>query len=98
MACQGGCPDLRLSIVESPRRRVRIPAQHGRIMLRSGVILRGSEVSERVLWDHLAVKRATAIRRLHDVVDGLDRASGWPGTTVVAAYVHGGLLAGIAEL
>jgi len=44
------------------------------------------------------VKRSTAISRLHDVVEGLDRAAGWPSTTLVAAYVHGSLLTGVEEL
>jgi hypothetical protein len=44
------------------------------------------------------VKRSTAISRLRDVVDGLNRAAEWPTTTVVAAYVHGVLLTGVDEL
>ena len=36
--------------------------------------------------------------RLTDVVDGLDRAAEWPGTTVTAAYVFGALLDGDASL
>jgi hypothetical protein len=38
------------------------------------------------------VKRSTAIRRLADVADGLDRAAPWPDCTVVAAHVFGPLL------
>ncbi len=44
------------------------------------------------------MKRSTAISRLRDVVEGLDRAVGWPSTTVVAAHVHGVLLTGVEEL
>ena len=44
------------------------------------------------------VKRSTAISRLSDVVEGLDRAAEWPGPTVTAAFVYGGLLDGEAEL
>jgi hypothetical protein len=38
------------------------------------------------------VKRATAIKRLTDVADSLDRAAEWPDVTVTAAYVYGALL------
>ncbi len=34
------------------------------------------------------MKRSTAVGRLNDVVEGLDRASGWPETTVERAYVY----------
>ena len=44
------------------------------------------------------VKRSTAISRLNDVVDGLDRAAEWPRPTVTAAFVHGALLDGVPEL
>ena len=44
------------------------------------------------------VKRSTAISRLSDVVEGLDRAAEWPGPTVTAAFVYGALLDGEAEL
>ena len=46
----------------------------------------------------MVVKRSTAVSRLRDVVEGLDRAVGWPSMTVVAAYVHGALLEGVEEL
>jgi hypothetical protein len=44
------------------------------------------------------VKRSTALARLADVVDALDRAAQWPDTTVVAAYVYGELLTDTADL
>jgi hypothetical protein len=44
------------------------------------------------------VKRATAIGRLTDVVDGLDRGRGWPNSTLTAAYVFGAVLEPDAEL
>src|SRR5438876_10435549 len=44
------------------------------------------------------MKHSTAISRLGDVADGLDRAGQWPGVTVVAGYVFGALLEGNAEL
>jgi hypothetical protein len=50
------------------------------------------------LCDDSVMKRSTAMSRLTDVVDGLDRAAEWPGTTVTAAYVFGALLDGDASL
>jgi hypothetical protein len=44
------------------------------------------------------VKHSTAISRLGDVLEGLDRAAEWPGPTVTAAFVYGGLLDCQAEL
>jgi hypothetical protein len=44
------------------------------------------------------VKRSTAINRLADVADALDRAGQWPGPKVVAAYVFGVLLDPVSEL
>ncbi len=44
------------------------------------------------------MKRSTVISRLNDIADGLDRAVGWPGVTVVAGYVFGGLLEPDAQL
>jgi hypothetical protein len=41
-----------------------------------------------------SVKRSTAIGRLGDVCDGLDRARQWSDVTVSAAYVYGPLLDG----
>ncbi|MEP7114376.1 MAG: hypothetical protein ABI862_14010 [Ilumatobacteraceae bacterium] len=38
------------------------------------------------------VKRTTAIGRLSDVADGLDRSKQWPGPAVAAAYVYGEFL------
>lgn len=38
------------------------------------------------------MKRSTAIGRLSDVADGLDRSKQWPGAAVVAAYVYGEFL------
>jgi hypothetical protein len=42
--------------------------------------------------DDDAMKRATAISRLSDVADGLERAKAWPGPCVVGGYVFGALL------
>jgi hypothetical protein len=39
------------------------------------------------LRDDGAMKRTTAISRLGNVADGLDRALQWPDVTVVAGYV-----------
>jgi PadR family transcriptional regulator PadR len=39
------------------------------------------------------VKRSTAITRVGDLIEGLDRAAAWPDTTMVAAFVFGALLA-----
>jgi len=36
------------------------------------------------VWDHLRMKHSTAISRLTDVVDGLERAAKWPDATLVA--------------
>jgi hypothetical protein len=44
------------------------------------------------------VKRSTAINRLSDVADALDRAGQWPGPPVVAAYVFGAVLDPVSEL
>ena len=44
------------------------------------------------------VKRSTAINRLADVADALDRTGQWPGPKVVAAYVFGVLLDPVSEL
>lgn len=44
------------------------------------------------------MKRSTAISRLSDVVDGLDRAAAWPETTVTAAFVFGAILDAETEL
>jgi hypothetical protein len=38
------------------------------------------------------MKRATAISRLSDVADGLERSKDWTGSCVVAGYVFGSLL------
>jgi hypothetical protein len=38
------------------------------------------------------MKRSTALSRLRDVVEALDRAATWPETTVTAAFVFGDLL------
>jgi hypothetical protein len=43
------------------------------------------------------MKYSTAISRLTDVVDGLDRAAEWPDTTVTAAFVFGIVLDGAAD-
>jgi hypothetical protein len=44
------------------------------------------------------MKRSTAISRLGDVADALDRAVQWPDVTVVAGYVFGALLEKNTEL
>ncbi len=50
------------------------------------------------LRDDCGVKRSTAINRLSDVADALDRAGQWPGPLVVAAYVFGAVLDPVSEL
>ena len=44
------------------------------------------------------MKRSTAMSRLRDVTDGLDRAAQWSETTVVGGYVFGALLEPEAEI
>jgi hypothetical protein len=44
------------------------------------------------------MKLSTAVARLTDVVDGLDRAAQWPETSVPAAFVFGAALDGAADL
>jgi hypothetical protein len=44
------------------------------------------------------VKRSTAVSRLNDVAEGLERAAQWPKTTVTAAYAFGSLLDADANL
>lgn len=48
------------------------------------------------MCDDWVMKHSTAMSRLTDVVDGLDRAVQWPETTVTAAYVFGSALDGAA--
>ncbi len=50
------------------------------------------------LRDDGGVKRPTAINRLSDVADSLDRAGQWPGPRVVAAHVFGAVLDPVSEL
>jgi hypothetical protein len=50
------------------------------------------------LRDDGCVKRSTAINRLADVADALDRTGQWPGSSVVAAYVFGAVLDPVSEL
>jgi hypothetical protein len=50
-----------------------------------------------VVRDDAGMKRTTAIKRLADVVDGLERAKAWPDSAVTAAYVYGDLLRGDPE-
>ena len=52
------------------------------------------------LWvrDDEGVKRSTAIGRLSDVADELDRAKQWSAVSVVAGYVYGPLVDGDDEL
>ena len=42
--------------------------------------------------DDGAMKRSTAISRLSDVADGLERAKVWPEPCIIAGYVFGALL------
>jgi hypothetical protein len=44
------------------------------------------------------MKRSTAMSRLSDVADGLDRVVEWPEVTVAAGYVFGALLEPEAEI
>jgi hypothetical protein len=44
------------------------------------------------------MKRSTAVSRLGDVADGLDRAAEWPDVTVVGGYVFGALLEPAEEI
>jgi hypothetical protein len=44
------------------------------------------------------MKRSTAMSRLGDVADGLDRAAQWSEVTVVGGYVFGALLEPAAEI
>jgi hypothetical protein len=44
------------------------------------------------------MKLSTAVARLTDVVDGLDRAVQWPETSLSAAFVFGAALDGAADL
>jgi hypothetical protein len=53
------------------------------------IYARGETVLVGAVCDDSGVKRATAISRLLDVVDGLDRTAQWPETTLVAAFVFG---------
>ena len=46
----------------------------------------------------IRMKRSTAISRLGDVVDELERAKQWRGATVNAAYVYGALVNGSDEI
>src|SRR4029453_12274003 len=43
------------------------------------------------------MKRSTAIKRLGDVAEGLDRSTGGPGRWTTPAQVHGALLDGATE-
>jgi hypothetical protein len=45
-----------------------------------------------------AMKRSTAIGRLRDVCEGLDRAKQWSGVSVTAGYLYGALLEGDDDL
>src|SRR5690348_10921997 len=44
------------------------------------------------------MKRSTAMSRLRDIADGLDRAAQWSEVTVVDGYVFGALLEPAAEI
>jgi hypothetical protein len=50
------------------------------------------------LRDDAVMKRSTAMSRLGDVADGLDRSAQWSGVTVVGGYVFGALLEPAAEI
>ena len=66
---------------------------------RSGTLLRvAGSVFTCGLCDDWAMKLSTAVARLTDVVDGLDRAVRWPETSLSAAFVFGAALDGAADL
>lgn len=44
------------------------------------------------------MKRSTALSRLHDVAEGLERLATWGDVRVVAGYVHGDLVDGLNDL
>ena len=44
------------------------------------------------LWNDSVMKRSTAMSRIADVCEALDRAAGWPDTSVTGAFVFGALL------
>ncbi|TFH14431.1 MAG: hypothetical protein E4H05_09485 [Acidimicrobiales bacterium] len=44
------------------------------------------------------MKRSTALGRLGDVCEGLDRAKQWSNANVTARYVHGALVDGADDL
>jgi hypothetical protein len=73
-------------------------ARLSRLIAGSGAVMRGQPRSCSWLRDDLVMKYSTAMSRLTDVVDGLDRAEEWPETTVTAAFVFGRLLDGTADL
>ncbi len=50
------------------------------------------------LCDDSGMKHSTAISRLVDVADGLDRAAQWPETTLVAAHAFGAVLNSEADI
>ena len=53
------------------------------------------------LWplrDDAVMKRSTAISRLGDVADGLDRAAQWSEVTVVSGYVFGAMFEPAADI
>jgi hypothetical protein len=63
--------------------------------------LEHSRVAGAGLWcsrDDAVMKRSTAMSRLGDIADGLDRAAQWSGVTVVGGYVFGALLEPAAEI
>ena len=52
------------------------------------------------LWlrDHEGMKRSTAVGRLSDVADELDRVKQWSDVSVIAGHVYGALVDGDDEL
>jgi hypothetical protein len=60
--------------------------------------MRGTNSGVGPVREDAAMKRSTAISRLRDVVEALDRASTWPETTVTSAFVFGALLDAPFEL
>jgi hypothetical protein len=57
-----------------------------------GRLCEGQPRPWRGLWDDSVMKHSTAMSRITDVVEGLDRAAEWPGTSVTSAFVFGASL------
>lgn len=91
-------------VCPSSRGRTRLDAARVDSLLAAGTCLSSDWFAVRssalrlLPRDDGGVKRSTAINRLTDVADALDRAGQWPGPKVVAAYVFGTLLDPLSEL